>query len=74
MTTMIRQLAALSTALILVALFGLVYIVLGTLGLDQGLALMSSFFVCVLLTPITWRFSKREAELMNGDTNADRKD
>lgn len=74
MTTMINQLAALSTALILVVLFWLIYIVLGALGLGQGLALVSSFLVCVLLAPSTWRFSKREAELMNGDTDADRKD
>lgn len=71
---MINQLAALSTALILIVLFWFVYIVLNAIDLDKGLALMSGFFVCVLLTPVTWRFAVKEAKLMNGDRNADRKD
>lgn len=74
MTTRIKQLAALSTVLILLALFWFVYIVLIALGLDQGLSLLSSFLVCVLLLPLTWRFSQREAKLVNGESNADRKD
>jgi uncharacterized BrkB/YihY/UPF0761 family membrane protein len=71
---MIKQLAMLSTLLILFALFGFAYVVLEATGLDRWTSAFASFLVCLLWMPATWRFALREARLQNGDRNAERKD
>lgn len=67
METTIKQLAVLSTLLILLTLFWFAYILLGALGLDSWLSAFASFLVCLLWVPATWRFALREARLQNRD-------
>mgnify|MGYP006272923079 CR=1 FL=1 len=74
MATTIKQLATLSTLLVLSAVFWFLFVVLHALGLDDALSYFASFLICVLLAPTTWRFAVKEAQLMNGDSDADRKD
>ena len=74
MDTTIKQLAVLSTLLILLTLFWFAYIVLGAFGLDRWTSAFASFLVCLLWMPATWRFALKEARLQNGDRNAERKD
>ena len=74
METMIKQFAVLSTLLILFALFGFAWIVLEAIGLDRWTSAFASFLVCLLGMPATWRFALKEAQLQNGEKNAERKD
>jgi Na+/H+ antiporter NhaC len=73
MDTMIRQIALVSTSMILFVLFWFVFIVLGALEVDTNLQYFASFLVTLIFAPSTWRFSLREARLQNGDSDADRK-
>lgn len=74
METMIKQIAAVSTLMILLVTFWFVFLVLGALGVDSVLQYFASLLVTLLFVPVTWRICLREAQLSNGDSNADRKD
>jgi len=66
METMIKQLALMSTLMILLSLFAFLYIAANALGADRALSAMTGFLVCLLLTPKTWKFCLREARNQNG--------
>jgi len=74
MKTTIKQLAALSTLLILTAWGALVYVVLRAFELGQSLSVLVSVLLAVVLIKPVWRHALEEARVQNGDSNADRKD
>lgn len=74
METMIKQIAAVSTLMILTVTFWFISIVLAALGVDSHIKYFTGFLVALLLAPVTWRFCLREAKLSNGESHANRKD
>lgn len=74
METMIKQIAAMSTLILLLVTFWFVFLVLGALGVDDFLQYFASLLITLSFVPVTWRFCLREAQLSDGDSNADRKD
>jgi len=66
METMIKQLAVMATLMILLSLFAFLYIAANALGADRALSAMTGFTICLLLTPITWKFCLREARDAQG--------
>jgi len=63
--TMIKQLAAMSTAMIITVLFAFAYLVATAVGADRAMAVLCSLVVCLAFVPTTWRFCLREAQNHN---------
>jgi len=74
MTKMTRSYAAVSTCLILIPFAGFLYICFTAWNISHTVSLIAAGTAALVLVPMTYRFSLQEAELQNGDSDADRKD
>jgi hypothetical protein len=66
-----QRIAATSTAAIVALVYWLVYLIATAVGFTTGLSHLGATVVCVLLVLETYKFCKQEADLANGDINAD---
>ena len=68
-----KHTALLSFSLITVPLYAFVYMVVTAFGVLAGIGHLTGVVICAIMTPGIYKFCKREAELVQGDSNAERK-